>query len=116
MKLEFKGHTYELPKLPQYEDIEYASCLCCPDCQSRNDYNWMDEMHTDRVVGFIENKLGEYEIVLECKFCHKKYRFHLYKRWDENFEYDREYWKAHISYFLFVHNHTEVEVVTIKND
>lgn len=110
MRIEFHKHTYELPKIAQYEDIEYAACLCCPDCSEGMLYNWSEEMKTDKVLGFCENKFGEYEIVLECKHCHKKYRFHMAKRWGEGFVYDAEYWKHQVGLFLFINNHEYLEV------
>lgn len=105
MIIEFHNHRWNLPKIPQYEDIPYAPGLCCPDCSSNVLlYRWSEEMESDEVVGYIENQHGELEIVKQCKHCHQKYRFHMAKRYNSDFSFDVEYWKHHVGLHLFLYH------------
>lgn len=61
-------------------------------------------MDSDNVVGYIENARGELEIVKECKYCHRKYRFHMAKKFKADFSFDVEDWKKHIGLHLFLHH------------
>lgn len=115
MIIEIHGERYNLPQIAQYESITYQSGLCCSHCSNfnRSFGYWMDEMCTDKVVGFIVNQQGEYEIVKECKYCNEKYRFHLAKRWYRDGDkicYDIDYWKREVGIHLLVNNHDYLKI------
>lgn len=106
-----KGNKYNIPQIAQYDSIPYEPMLCCSHCYNfhKGYGNWMDEMHSDRVVGYVVNSLGEYEIVRECKYCGQKYRFHMYKYYIDG-EYDGELWKEYIAMHLLVNHHDYLRI------
>lgn len=108
-----KGNKYRLPLIAQYDSIPYEPMLCCSHCYHfRSGYgNWMEEMSTDKVVGYVVNPEGEYEIVLECKYCGQKYRFHMFKEYPGGI-YDAEGWKDEIALHLLVRKHDYLKIVT----
>lgn len=70
-----------LPKIPQYEDIPYASDLNCPNCDKsgffspKGFYSSDQTLKSPRVVGWCETNIG-YMGVFECPECGQKFRFH----------------------------------------
>lgn len=108
MIIEFNKKKYNLPQIAQYDSIPYSSGLCCPNCEGKGGYRWSQEMPKDRVVGYIINPQGEYEIVLECKHCFQKYRFHFAKKWkrvDDEIIFDVDSWKNEVGLHLLVYDH-----------
>lgn len=102
MLIEFKGDTYEISKIPQYEGIPYSAMLCCPECSEHRIFG-LDDMASDKVVGYVETYNGELQIVKECKICGGKYRFHYYRKWKDG-EFDVEGWKRNVGIHLSVDN------------
>lgn len=113
MIIEFMGHKYNLPFIAQYDSIPYANELCCPNCSQHTWYDWMNEMCTDRVEGYCVNPQGEHMIVKECKYCHEKYRFHLFKWYtteDGKRKFDTERWEHEVWLHLSGHEHNYLRI------
>ena len=60
-----------IPKISQWEDIEYAPEFVCPEC------NGSGVRHGEKplLVGWCETYNG-FMAIFECPVCHTKYRFH----------------------------------------
>ena len=108
MDIKFHDKLYRLPQRP-YDGIEYSARLCCPNCADNPGYRWMDEMASDEVVGCTEVN-GEMQIIKRCKYCGELYRFHLSKRYNEDFSFDLDAWKFDVGTHLYVNNHSYLEV------
>jgi hypothetical protein len=68
-----------LPKVVQWESIEYAPDFICPECgksaiKGKNLY-MQPVLEKPDLVGWCETNNG-YMAVFECPCCHSKYRFH----------------------------------------
>lgn len=109
MDITIHKHTYRLPKLAQYEGIEYSGELCCPECYGKREYSWLSEMDTDEVVGYVEVN-GELQIVKRCKYCGTLYRFHMYKKYNDDSSFDADAWKYIVGTHLAEYNHDYLEV------
>lgn len=110
MYITFRNKTYSLPMIAQYQSIPYEAGLCCSHCSNfvREYRDWMTEMKSDRVRGYCIDGEGAYQIVLECKYCHEKYRFHMAKYWyNENGKilFDLERWKQDVGLHLYLYSH-----------
>lgn len=115
MEITICNKKYRLPQIAQYQSITYEADLCCSHCSNFNrEYEgWMKEMMSDRVVGYCIDSSGAYQIVLECKYCHEKYRFHMDKVWyqeDGNILFDVEHWKREVGLHLFMGHHDYLEI------
>lgn len=115
MEITFGNKKYRLPLIAQYQSIPYEAGLCCSHCSNfeREYRSWMDEMESDRVIGYCVDGSGAYQIVLECKYCHEKYRFHMERHWyekDGKILFDVEYWKQRVGLHLFNGNHDYLEI------
>lgn len=70
-----------LPKIPQYEDIPYASDFNCPNCDKSGFFDYKGFYSSEPVrkkpivVGWCETNIG-YMGVFECPECGQKFRFH----------------------------------------
>lgn len=115
MEITFRDKKYRLPQIAQYQSIPYEAGLCCSHCSNfvREYKGWMEEMKSDRVIGYCVDGQGAYQIVLECKYCHEKYRFHMDKHWyqeDGKILFDVEHWKREVGLHLFMENHDYLEI------
>ncbi|MBP5722183.1 MAG: hypothetical protein J6X18_01175 [Bacteroidales bacterium] len=70
-----KRLTDILPKISQYEVIEYAGDLECPECGKSGIGCCGRWTERPDLVGWCETSRG-YMCVFECPVCGKKYRFH----------------------------------------
>lgn len=102
MVIEFIDKKWNLPKISQYEDYEYSPGLSCPICELKPAYNRKDEAKHD-IVGCAEVN-GEMQVLCECHLCGKKYRYHLAKKYNEDYTYDIEYW-VHMVGLMLYNNH-----------
>ena len=68
-----------LPKVVQWESIEYAPDFICPECGKSaikgNNLYMQPVLEKPDLVGWCETNNG-YMAVFECPCCHSKYRFH----------------------------------------
>lgn len=115
MEITFHDKTYRLPQIAQYQSIPYEPGLCCSHCSNyvRGYKGWMEEMETDRVVGYCVDSQGSYQIVKECKYCHENYRFHFDKHWyreGDKIIFDVEHWKHQVGLHLFLYKHDYLEI------
>lgn len=115
MFIEFHKTKYNLPQVAQYQSIPYESGMCCSHCYNfvRGFKSWMEEMDSDRVVGYCVVQDGSYQIVKECKYCHEKYRFHLdhrFVREGDKVVFDVEHWKHQVGLHLFMYHHDYLKV------
>lgn len=93
---------WNLPKINNYEDYEYAPGCCCPNCEPYYECGeWINHAH-DNIVGFCENSHGELELCHECPVCFTKFRYHTSKYYNEDFEYDVERWCHDIGLILYL--------------
>lgn len=115
MEITYHKTKFRLPQIAQYQSIPYEAGLCCSHCSNfvREFKNWREEMCSDRVIGYCIDIDGAYQIVLECKYCHEKYRFHMDKRWyreNGHILFDVEHWKHMVGLHLFVYNHDYLKI------
>lgn len=115
MIIEFNKQRYNLHQIAQYQSIPYEAGLCCSHCSNfvRGYKGWMQEMKSDEVVGYCIDSDGSYQIVLECKYCHEKYRFHMDKHWyreGDKIIFDVEHWKREIGLHLFMYHHYYLKI------
>lgn len=68
-----------IPKIPQWDAIEYAPDFICPCCQKSaiqgKDANFDITLDKPNLVGWCESPAG-IMAVFECPCCHNKFRFH----------------------------------------
>lgn len=65
-----------LPKISQWESIEYAGDLNCPHCDKSGFCDlYGEERVKPNIVGWCETHIG-YMGIFECPVCFEKYRFH----------------------------------------
>jgi len=75
-----------IPKIPQYDDIEYARDYVCPECNDSGfmNYGFKVPKIEPNVIGWVETNYGKMG-VFQCPFCGTKYRFHCGQA--DKFEY-----------------------------
>lgn len=70
-----------IPKIPQYEDFEYAPDFNCPECdksgffEHKGFYSSEKTLEKPKLIGWTETNIGKMG-VFECPVCGKKFRFH----------------------------------------
>lgn len=65
-----------LPKISQWESIEYAGDFNCHHCDKSGFYDlYGEERMKPNIVGWCETHIG-YMGIFECPVCFEKYRFH----------------------------------------
>ena len=75
-KIMRKKLTDIIPKIPQYDGIEYAGDFNCPHCDKSGFYEFYgEERQRPNIVGWCETNIG-YMGIFECPHCFTKYRYH----------------------------------------
>lgn len=95
IEFNYHNHKWNLPKVVQPEIYEYAPGVCCPVCGDVYPNHWSDH-NTEGIEGYCETSAGELMLCLECPYCHKKYRYHLDKKYKDG-KFDVQHWKDEVA-------------------
>lgn len=107
MIITFKNTKWNLPKVAEPDNYEYAPGICCPICGDVYPNHW-SEHNTEGIQGYCETARGELMICLECPYCFKKYKYHLDKRYN-GYDFDIEHWKNEVALIFYLDKHKRNE-------
>lgn len=69
--------TEIIPKISQYEDIEYSPAYLCPLCNRSGFYyfDWPNPPDPPYLIGWCDTNIG-FQIICQCSRDFTKFRFH----------------------------------------